>query len=216
MPNKSQISETLSDRRFARTQMLSHVFSNLQYGYAPRKIVWATDKDGNEVNPSFLWDKYYGLDVEIVRKEFMKDMDHFVDRHKIIALTQRTILEVQPLAFGGQEDTCADDVYVLNADYAFLFGIQYLCRCNEVFYPVRYFENPSNAFPTEKFTFPFYRTNRGLAFIREHKKLLYAKSLAPIPLFWASHMWFLFEQWGLEYMRHQPDSPREKSDGGAL
>ena len=128
MPNKSQISETLPERRFARIQIMGHVFNALQDSYMPKNIIWATNQNGSPMTPAFLWDNYYVHDVEIVRKEFMKDMDHFLDRHKIIALTQRIFLDVLPLTFGEHEECSADDVFILNADYAFLFGIQYLCR----------------------------------------------------------------------------------------
>jgi hypothetical protein len=189
--------------------MMGHVFGRLQDVYLPNVIVWANDHDGNLMEPAYIWDKYYVRDVEIVRQEFMKDMDKFVDRHKIIALTQRIVLDIQPLTFKEREKFSDDDVFILNADYAFLFGIQYLCRCNEVFYPAKHFENPGNQFPTKIFTFPLYKTARGRAFIREHKKLLRAKSLIPIPLFWSSHLWYALEQWGLDYMRYQPGVPRE-------
>jgi hypothetical protein len=94
MPNNSLVAETLSDRRFSRLRMMDSVFTRLQESYQPPRIIWATDKDGNEMNPAYLWDRYYLHDVEVVRKEFMVNMDNFLDRHKIIALTQRIVMDL--------------------------------------------------------------------------------------------------------------------------
>jgi hypothetical protein len=153
--------------------------------------------------------RYYSDDHKI-RNKFMKNSKGDIDRHKIIALMQRTILELQPLTFENTEKHSEDDVFVLNTEFAFFFGLQFIIRWNEMYYPEKKFQNPDNVFPTSHFIHPIQNTEEGRSFVIAHKKMLTAKPEGPFPLFLIAQMWFLIEQWGLSYMRSQPGHPREK------
>jgi hypothetical protein len=86
--------------------------------------------------------------------------------------------------------------YPLNAVYAFYFGIQYLAAYNSVYSKEPFFQ--------DSFFRTFIETDKGLAFIREHIKLVCTENLPPnppVPLFWAAQLWFALEQWGLANMK---------------
>ena len=183
--------EITPDSKFARIQALNHTFRRLTESYRQKEktIAWAVDKDEVAIDPDYLWEKYAQLAGD-VRSIFMFSTETRIDRHKIIALTERVILEVQPLVFVG-DGISSDEHYRLNAEYAFLFALQFLTRWNEVYHP--------DPFYPDQFVKPLH-TEKGAAFCREHAKLLCVKSPQPFPVFWASQLWFLLEQWGLEYM----------------
>ena len=185
--------EITPESKFARLQVLRHTFSRLTEFYQRKgeAIAWAVDCNGVEISPDFLWEKY-ARDADVVRGHFMFSTETRIDRHKIIALTERVILELQPLVF--EKDTASlDDHYRLNAEYAFLFGIQFLTRWNEVYHTEPFYSN--------SFLEPL-QTDRGKIFCQEHVKLLSIKNQSSFPVFWASQLWFLFEQWGLSHMEY--------------
>ena len=180
------------EAKFPRIQMLRSVFDQLQIRYQKQhqKITWSARQDDILISLDQLWDRYV-QDLEDVRRWLMEDTKNKIDRHKVIALTQYDILEIQPLAFadGG---ISADETYRLNVNYAYLFGLQFLIRCNEIYYPAPFFP--------DAFLHPLIHTEGGQAFQQEHHKLLMLHSEQPIALFWCAQLWFLLEQWGLEHM----------------
>jgi hypothetical protein len=184
--------EITPESKFARLQILRHTFSRLSEFYQRKNLTsaWSVDDSGPEINPDYLWDKY-AQDVESVRSDFIRSTNSRIDRHKIVALTEQIILEVQPLTFVGNNFS-ANDCYRLNAEYAVFFGVQFLTRWHEVY--------SGEPFYPDKFLYPLLATDKGYAFLQEHLKLLCAESQPQIPVFWASQLWFLLEQWGLTYM----------------
>jgi len=177
----------------ARLEMLSDTFDKLQERYRKERqsIGKRGSQSGFEPRLDSLWEQY-AQDVEDVRLWLMQDENNRVDRHKIIALTQRNILESQPLFFVGN-GASADETYRLNVNYAHLFGLQFIARWNEIYYPA--------PFNTEAFFYPLTHTEEGRIFQQEHHKLLMLDSRESISLFWASQLWFTLEQWSLTHMR---------------
>lgn len=187
--------EITPQSKFARIPVLRQTFDFLADYYRQKNIVigWRKDHSGNQFSPEYLWDRY-ALDVEAVRIHLMQSTESRLDRHKIIALTEMNILDIQPLTFLGDGFT-KKDCFRLNAEYALYFGIQYLTRWNEVYFP--------GPFYTDKFLLTLLETDLGYCFLQEHIKLLCLKSPLPFPLFWGSQLWFLLEQWGLMYMENE-------------
>ena len=193
-----------------RPNFINLVFQQLQIFLCPDTIDWGCSAQGIRFSPEIICNEFYRKDLETVRNQFMKGSDGRIDRHKIIALTQRIIVDSQPLIFHDPQKT-ADDIFGLNVDFAFLFGLQFIVKWNEQYYPDQHFCEPANRFPTDAFLFRLNETKEGNDFWREHRKWLMARKQNNVfPLFPVSQMWFLLEQWGLEYMRHQPHVPREK------
>jgi hypothetical protein len=187
------------ESKLSRLQLLRHTFSRLAEFYQRKNltIAWAVDNNGAEINPDYLWNKY-ARDVASVRNDFMRSSESRIDRHKIIALTELVILEVQPLVFV-RNDIASNDHYRLNVEFAFLFGLQFITRWHEVYNPAPFF--------SESFLYPITHMEEGIIFRQEHFKLLMLHSKQPIPIFWASQLWFLLEQWGLSYMREASRFP---------
>ena len=178
--------------RLARIKIWRDVFALLQERYQRegKAINWSGGQEAAQSALDRLWERYE-RDVEDVREWLMDNGDHRIDRHKIIALTQLNILELQPLVF--VEDNATDDEkYELNVHFAYLFGLQFLVRWNEV--------HRRDAFFPEPFLYPFIHTKEGKDFQQEHFKLLMRRRKQPISLFWASQLWFALEQWGLSHM----------------
>ena len=199
----------LDDGLNTREKIIDLVFQKQAEQFPPGVVIWGCDVDGLQFSSKIICE-YYKKDLQTVHEEFMEDPAARIDRHKIIALTQKVILDLQPLDFKDSQKS-ADERYGLNADFAFRFGHHFLVRWNEVYYPEQYFENPSNPFPTPMFLFRFNKTEAGKTLLREHRKWLMSKKTKNIfSLFLLSQFWFMLEQWGLEYMRHQPNVPREK------
>jgi hypothetical protein len=184
--------EITQESKFARLQILRHTFARLTEFYQRKNltIVWVVAGNGTEICPDCLWDKY-AQDVESVRSNLMRSAKSRIDRHKIVALTERIILEIQPLTFVG-DSFSANDHYRLNAEYAIFFGVQFLTRWHEVY--------SGEPFYPDKFLYPLLATDMGYAFLQDHIKLLCSEGQPQIPIFWASQLWFLLEQWGLTYM----------------
>jgi len=185
--------EIAPQNKFSRIRILQHVFLILSRFYQQKGdvVAWAMDSNRIQMCPDYLWDRY-ALDVDSVRSNFMYTEESRLDRHKIIALTERIILEVQPLIFVG-ESFSSDDHYRLNAEYAVSFGIQFLTRWHEVYH--------REPFYPDRFLADLLKTDTGYSFFQEHLKLLMSHSRESIPLFWASQLWFLLEQWSLTHMR---------------
>ncbi|MDR0327492.1 MAG: hypothetical protein LBI05_04265 [Planctomycetaceae bacterium] len=198
------------DSLAVRPNFINLVFQQLEMFLSPDTIDWRCDAQNVRFSPEIICNTFYKPDLETVRHEFMKAPAGRVDRHKIIALTQMIIVNLQPLTFRDSRKT-ADEIFGLNVDFAFLFGLQFLVRWNERYYPEQRFCEPVNHFPTEVFLFRLNETKEGNDFWREHRKWFMARKHSRVfPLFLVAQMWFLLEQWGLEYMRHQPRVPREK------
>ena len=190
--------EISPESKYARVQILHHTFSRLTEFYRPanRMVAWRAGSDGTEISPDYLWGEY-AQSVEQVRNNFMLSTETRIDRHKIIALTERVILESQPLIFTSG-NVSADEHYRLNAEYAFLFGLQFLTRWHEVYYPEPFYSDRFIALLT---------TDKGKVFSQEHIKLLCVKSRQPFPIFWCSQLWFLLEWVGLTHMEHATKFP---------
>jgi len=199
------------DSLIVRPNFINLVFQQLGMFLLPDKIDWACSAHGTQFSPEIICNEFYRQDLETVRGEFMKDVSGRIDRHKIIALTQVIIVSLQPLTFRDLQGKTADDLFGLNVNFAFLFGLQFLVKWNEQYYPEQHFCEPANLFPSDVFLFRLNKTKEGNDFWREHRKWFMArKASRAFPLFLLSQTWFLLEQWGLEYMRHQPNVPREK------
>ena len=181
--------------RLARIKIWRDVFVLLQERYrnVGQSVGWSGGQDVAHNALNRLWEQY-AQDVEDVREWLMEDGDHRIDRHKIIALTQLNILELQPLVFT-DGNASGDAKYRLNVNFAHLFGLQFIVRWNEVHRPDTFFAEP--------FLYPFIHTKEGLDFQQEHFKLLMRRRQQPISLFWASHLWFALEQWGLSHMKYE-------------
>jgi hypothetical protein len=200
------------DNLLVRPIFINSVFQQLQVLVSPKLIDWGYNNQSVQYSAESMYNDIYRKDVELVRRYFMEDGQGRIDRHKIIALTQKTILSLQPLVFINKteySEYSENEGYALNAEFAFLFGIQFISRWNELYYPKQHFQNPNNRFDTEKFLFPLNETCEGQSFWREHRKWLMAKKTNPFPLFLAAQLWFLIEQWGLTYMRGQKGHPLE-------
>ena len=203
----------LDDGLEVREKIIGLVFQKQAEQFVPGTIIWACNADGLQFSPKIICE-FYKKDLQIVHEEFMEDPNTQIDRHKIIALTQKIILDLQPLDYKDSQKS-ADERYGLNVDFAFRFGHHFLVRWNEEYYPLQHFDNPANPFPTQTFLFRLNKTEAGKALLLEHRKWLMAKKTKNVfPLFLLSQFWFLLEQWGLEYMRHQPQVPREKLING--
>ena len=202
---------SFEDSRQARIRFVDFVFRCLQSEYPENHFDWKSDEGGRKYSSEWLWDECYKPELEYVRARFMKNPEGRLDRHKIIALTQGVILRNLPLDFVSCNAVDKDAIVELNTRFAFLFGIQFICRWNEVYYPEDRFDNPSNPFDTEKFLYPLLSTDEGGRFICEHRKSLMAKRNGPFPLFLIAQLWFTLEQWGLAYARSQKSWPKEKT-----
>ena len=185
--------------KYARLQILQHAFRFLDESYRQRneKIAWRIRDNGVAISPDDIWTKHVAV-VESVRNDYMHFTDGLLDRHKIIASTSSAILEIQPLNIIGI-DSSSNDHYLLNAEYAIYFGIQYLASFNRTY--------PKEPFYPDTFFGTFYETDKGFSFLKEHLKLLCAERTQPIPIFWAAHLWFALEQWGLAHMREKHRFP---------
>jgi hypothetical protein len=185
--------------RRSRTAIWHGVFAQLQERYRKENqtIGWSCGQKAAYTALDNLWE-HYARDVEDVREWLMEEGDHRIDRHKIIALTQLNIIELQPLVFV-ESNASDDDRYRLNVHFAHLFGLQFITRWNEVY--------RSDTFFTESFLYPFIHTKEGRDFQHEHLKLLMRRCKQPVSLFWASQLWFLFEQWGLSHMKYATRFP---------
>ena len=193
--------EIAPQNKFSRVQILQHTFHILSIVYQQKgvTVAWAVDSNQVEISPDYLWNRYI-LDVDSVRSNFMSTEGNRLDRHKIITLTESIILEVQPLTFVGAGFS-ADDHYRLNAEYAVFFGVQFLTRWHEVY--------PREPFYPDNFLTSLLKTDIGYSFLQEHLKLLCTKSQMPVPVFWASQLWFLLEQWGLACMENATRFPAQ-------
>jgi hypothetical protein len=153
----------------------------------------------------------YFRQIEYARSRFMESQTGWLDRHKIIAFTQDNILRVLPLAFRSSQSESEEETFRLNVDFAFLFGIQFLCRMNERYYPEERFDNTNHTFQTAIFLCPFLKTREGKEFTREHKTYLKAERNGDtFPQFLIAQLWTAMEQWGLAYARSQKIWPIEK------
>jgi len=144
-----------------------------------------------------------------IHSQFMESDVEWIDRHKIVALTQDVILRELPLAYRNDKFNTDDEIIRLNADFAFAFGIHFICKMNEKHYPEEHFVNSSNHFNTATFMYPFKCTEEGKDFIREHKTYLKAERRVVFPQLLISQMWTAMEQWGLTYARLQANWPQE-------
>ncbi|MGL6193350.1 MAG: hypothetical protein ACRC2T_00840, partial [Thermoguttaceae bacterium] len=145
----------------------------------------------------------------------MENPEKEIDHHKIIAITQKSILEFLPLRDPDNRmtDDVGDAVFKLNVKFAFCFGLAYLCAWNEYFYPKNHFVDENEPFKSERFIFPIAKTEIGKRFLEEHAKLLSAEPNTEIPTYSVTNLaniWFLIEQWCLTNARYRPDWPTEK------
>jgi len=171
------------------------------------KIIWRTDENGIEYNPRKLCTLYFGF-YRREAKHLMSDPGELLDRHKIVALTQRLILEHYPITYSFAKPFKLVKEIVpiwtktLNVSFAFYFALEFLGTWNKELHEKTLgqpFES-DNLFKCMEFT----------DFAREHRKFLMLDLESVFPSILISQLWFALEQWGLEYMRHQPNVPREK------
>jgi len=199
----------LLDKKKSRILLYNTLFYQLHADYAGNPIDWRKDAEGRQFSAELLWQKYSRM-LEYTHVQFMESDVEWIDRHKIVALTQDVILRELPLAYTDCKVNTDDEIVRLNADFAFTFGIQFICRMNEKHYPKEKFVNPANHFGTDTFMYPFKYTEEGKDFICAHKTYLKAKRRSAFPQFAISQIWAALEQWGLTYARLQATWPQEK------
>ena len=178
------MNKNISDNSLVvRPHFINLVFQQLETFLLPDTIDWRCDTRGIRFSPEIICNEFYRKDLEMVRSQFMKDHAGRIDRHKIIALTQMIILNLQPITFRDSRKT-VDDLFGLNVDFAFLFGLQFLVKWNEQYYPEQRFCEPINRFPTDIFLFRLNETKEGNDFWREHRKWFMARKQSNVfPLF---------------------------------
>ena len=160
-------------------------------------IVWRRDVDGKDFDPARIADLYFSR-YKPAMKKFMVDPAHNLDRHKIIALTQKLFMEELPITTARHrklELSCPPlEVGVLNCSFSYYFGVHFLCRWHEI-------QNPR--FSGDVFCELFHQTNEGRSFTREHHKYLMSELHCKFPAFLIAQLWFVIEQWGLRYVADQ-------------
>jgi hypothetical protein len=202
--------ETYRLKKQSRIKMIESVFQQLQRveEYIQKPFDWKTDDNGWHCSAERLCNAYFSQ-IEYARSRFMETPTGWLDRHKIIAFTQDNLLRILPLAF--RSPASEEESFKLNVDFAFLFGIHFLCKMNERYYPAERFDNANNAFKTAIFLHPFLKTKEGQEFVREHKTYLNAeRNGSTFPQFLIAQLWTAMEQWGLAYARSQKEWPRER------
>lgn len=177
------------------------------------QIIWRTDEDGTVYNPAKLCHLYFG-DYLPKAKYLMQDRSHFMDRHKIVALTQRLLLEHCPIVYAKEKpfshlkkENMSGWVRSLNVSFAYYFAIEYLgaWKKEESEKILKQSFNANNLFLCLNST----------NFAREHRKFLMLEFLPLDPVYLPpdspadsfptvlmAHLWFALEQWGLECMQH--------------
>jgi hypothetical protein len=183
--------------------MLQKAYSLIEETWKVRgeTIIWKKDDKDVMMSPEYIVD-IYAPNVDVVRDNFMSSKkitipENRLNRYKIIALTERVIVATQPLMVSGVPAT-SDFHYLLNAEYAIYFGLQYLAKWNHVYSREPFF--PDHFFDA------FSKTDEGFMFFRDHLTMVCAEILpgiSPVPLMWSAQLWFAVEQWGLNYTRLQ-------------
>jgi hypothetical protein len=133
----------LTDKQKSRIILFNSLFQQIQYDYVNTPVDWRTDAEGRQFSAELLWEKYNRM-LKCTREWFMEPEAEWIDRHKIVALTQDVILHELPLAYKNSKTNTDDALICLNADFAFTFGMQFICKMNEKHYPKEKFENPNN------------------------------------------------------------------------
>lgn len=193
-------------------------------------IVWRRDLE-SESTQEFGPAKISTLYFHRYRPELANWMEypkHLVDQHKVIALTQKVILENWPLTHAsvGREFDLTDPpvvVRTINTQFAYYFSLHFLGAWNEKFYRKDHFVDVSDTFDVKTFLSAIQSTSAnqpneiGQRFRREHNKLLMAEpegklpgSDGTFPLFWCSQLWFALEQWCFAHARLNKNWPKEK------
>ena len=126
--------------------------------------------------------------------------EHNLDRHKIVALTQKVIMEHLPITTErcGKVDlnNPPDEIVALNSNFALYFGFQFISRWHEL----QWEQNFHKPFPTDQFCDLFYGTEEGKRFICEHNKYLMSELHCQFPAFIIAQLWFSLEQWGFAHL----------------
>ena len=194
-----------AEDRLARIKCITEFFQrwrkrfceDMKHPEWENNLVWRYDIDGSEFTPSRIVDVYFSR-YKPAMARFMMDPTHNLDRHKIIALTQKLFLEELPITSVGNRKidfSCPPiAVYALNCSFAYYFGIHFLCRWHE---------EQTDGFSSNLFCKPFYQTNEGLCFAREHYKYLMSELHCKFPAFIIAQLWFALEQWGLAHIKQQ-------------
>ncbi len=163
------------------------------FSSAEDKIVWRKDKDGTEYNPHHFCTLYFNR-YRVGARYLMKDPGKFLDRHKIVALTQQLILENWPLTYSflepfSQRYPPPVAVRALNVSFAYRFVLDFLGSWNTELHKTI-------------LTVPFnqdqlFQCRDSTDFAREHYKYLMLDLTGPYQVFLVSNLWFAIEQWGL-------------------
>lgn len=161
------------------------------------KIAWRTDKNGEQYTPIHFCTLYF-YDYRVSAKHLMKDPENFLDRHKIVALTQQLILEHWPIAYSFDDkfsrgSTPPVHVRLLNAAFAYRFALDFLGSWNKELHE----KVKKVPFDEDK----LFQCLGSTKFDREHYKYLMLELTGPYPVFLISNLWFALEQWGLESLR---------------
>lgn len=207
----TQTSRPTKDSRGARIKVYVEVFGLVQ-SRTQQTLQWGGMANGRVISsPDDFYDLCYQAEFDRSLK-CMEEPEAEIDRHKIIAITQKAVLDFLPIRRleNSQAAAIDDDTFKLNVKFAFYFGLGYLCRWNEFYYPRNNFVNSSNPFNRDWFLLPLTKTDAGKCFMREHAKLLCADHKQSFPVFYVANIWFLIEQWGLTYARHQKGWPQER------
>ena len=143
----------------------------------------------------------YFTEYKPAMSRFMKlPQKHNLDRHKIVALTQKVIMEHLPITTEGcgkvDVNNPPDAIVALNSNFALYFGFQFISRWHELLWE----QNYHRPFPTDQFCDLFYGTELGKRFICEHNKYLMSELHCRFPAFIIAQLWFALEQWGLAHL----------------
>jgi len=205
-PNKASSEEV----RPARIKFLYEVFLRwrrrfcVDIGRSEREneIIWRRDVSGNEFGPAQVAEVYFRRYKPAMGK-FMVDPRHNLDRHKIVALTQKVFMEELPITVASYPkidlSSPPREIYGLNCAFAYYFAPQFLCRWHEDQWPKKF----NKPFPSETFCeLLLYRTDEGLRFTREHRKYLMSELHCKFPAFLIAQLWFALEQRGLAQLEN--------------
>jgi hypothetical protein len=125
-----------------RTECIAAIFERWKERACPHLILaghepcWRPDViKGTEFGPKRITEVYFG-EYRPAMTRLMKDSAHLLDRHKIVALTQKVIMEKLPITITGYGkfnlNQPPDGIVVINASFAYYFGIHFLSRWHEI------------------------------------------------------------------------------------
>ncbi|MDR2641960.1 MAG: hypothetical protein LBC74_04125 [Planctomycetaceae bacterium] len=160
------------------------------------KIQWRTDIDGTKYSPVKVCSLYF-YEYRPKMRNFMNDPNKLLDRHKIVALTQKLLFEHYPISLLDSKPFSRSsppmEARTLNVSFAYYFSLQFLGSWNKELYEKKYHK----PFDSDSLFAPLASTE----FAREHHKFLMTETDGSFPAFLIAQLWFALEQWGLTAMK---------------